>query len=93
MDDGIGTAEDAAVACEEFHFKQRLTVLETEGQPGPVRLERGEMPATTGEQFVSAAGPAGAEGAIGVIEDPALDCFCLFCIHRNDWLKFFNRRF
>jgi len=40
VDDSIGTPEDKAIRSEEFHFKQWFAVLETEEQPGPVRLER-----------------------------------------------------
>ena len=93
MDDGIRAAEDAAIGGEEFHFEQRLAFLQTEAQPDPFRLEWSQMPAAADERFVGAPGPAGAEGAIGVVEDPAPDCFCNFCIHRNDWLKIFSRRF
>ena len=89
---GICATENAVIGGEEFHFEQRFAVPQIEAQPNPIRLKRGQMPAVMGEELVGAPCPAGAEGAIGVVKDPAANGFCCFCIHRNDWLKFFRCR-
>jgi len=79
----IGPAVNPSLRRQQSHLGKRFVPRQPKARRGPRGLERDRMEAAPNQAVMPAIRPTPAQGALGVVEQPAFDIFCNFCIHRN----------
>jgi len=74
-DDGIGTAEIAAIAREDTHFFERRVRFEAESLLHPRRLQRTKLKTASAKNSVECFRGCRARSTIAIIKNPAADGF------------------